>query len=411
MRRRGGASALVIAGLLLAASGEQGVAQAATRQPLWVGTWATPPVQTDAHRSFVHETLRQILHTSIGGTHARIRISNLFGKQPLLIEDVHLARSGGGSSIIPGSDRLLRFGGNTSVTISPGTTAVSDPVAFRLPPLSNVVVSMYLPGPTGAPTFNPSAHQTNFISAGDVSGNVSLPQASTTGSWYYLSNLDVQGEGLRGAVVTLGASITNGYKATDNTNQRWPDLLAKRLLAAHLEVGVLNEGISGNRLLQYGAGPSAESRFDRDVLEQPGVRWVIFSDDPINDLGSTRPQPSAEALIAGIKTLITEAHRHRVEFICATLTPYKGANYWNPSGEAAREQINAFIRSKNSGCDAVVDDATATHDPAHPERYLSAYDGGDHLHPNDAGMRALADAVNLLCFSTSFPAGDETHRL
>lgn len=391
------------AGLILAVVAVPCVAHAA-RQQLWVGTWATPPVQADAHRNFADQTLRQIVHSSIGGSRARIRISNLFGNRPLVVKDVHLARGSGGSSILPDSDHVLHFRGKTFVTIPPGETAVSDPVAFHIPALSDVVVSMYLPGSTGALTFNPSAHQTNYIAAGDVSGNESLPHATTTGSWYLLTNLDVQGKGLGGAVVTLGASITNGYKSTGNTNQRWPDLLAKRLMAAHFKIGVLNEGISGNRLLHYGAGPSAESRFKRDVLEQPGVRWVIFSDDPINDLGSTHPQPSAGALINGIKELITEAHQHHIEFFCATLTPYKGANYWNPSGESAREEINAFLQSRNSGCDAVIDEAKATRDPAHPASYLPAYDSGDHLHPNDAGMQALANAVRLGVFSTSFSA-------
>lgn len=233
--------------LFLAVMGLPGTAEAVPRQ-FWVGTWTTPPAQTDVHRNFTHETLRQILHTSIGGTRARIRISNLFGKRPLLVEDVYLARSGGGSSIIPGSDRVLRFHGRASVTSLPGKAAISDPVVFRVHPLSDVAVSMYLPGPTGAPTFNPSAHQTNYIAAGEVSGRASLPQATTTGSWYYATNLYVEGRGLRGAVVTLGASITNGYKSTDNTNQRWPDLLAKRVAAAHLKVGVLNQGISALEL-------------------------------------------------------------------------------------------------------------------------------------------------------------------
>jgi lysophospholipase L1-like esterase len=182
-------------------------------------------------------------------------------------------------------------------------------------------------------------------------------------------------------------------------NRRWPDLLAQRLANAKLKIGVLNEGISGNRLLVYGTGPSAENRFDRDVLAQPDVHWVIFSDDPINDLGSTRPPPTAEALIAGIKKLVAKAHQRHIQFFCSTLTPYQGANYWTPAGEAAREKINAFLRSKTSGCDAVVDQDAATHDPAHPTRYLPSYDGGDHLHPNDAGMRAIADAVDLALFS------------
>jgi alpha-L-fucosidase 2 len=158
---------------------------------------------------------------------------------------------------------------------------------------------------------------------------------------------------------------------------------------------VLNQGISGNRLLVEGAGDSAESRFDRDVLAQAGVRWVIFADDPINDLGSTKPQPTADQLIAGMKQLIDRAHAKHIKFLCSTLTPYEGAAYWNPTGEAAREQINGFIRSKASGCDAIVDQDAATHDPAHPSRYLPAYDNGDHLHPNNAGLQAIADSVPI----------------
>jgi lysophospholipase L1-like esterase len=373
-------------------------AQQASGSP-WVGTWTTPSVQVDSHRSFNKQTLRQIVHTSIGGSNARIRISNLFGKQPIRVEDVHLALRGDGSSIIPGTDRRLLFDEQTSITIPPGSTVVSDPIAFAVPPLTDVAISMYLPESTGAPTFNPAAHQTNYIASGDVSEQSALPNAATTGSWYFITGLDVQGEALRGSVVTLGASITNGYKSTDNMNRRWPDLLARRLAKAKLNIGVLNEGISGNRLLVYGAGPSAESRFSHDVLAQPGVHWVIFSDDPINDLGSTRPLPKAKVLIAGLRQLISEAHKHHIQFLCSTLTPYQGANYWTPAGEASREKINAFLRSKRSGCDAVVDEDAATHDPIHPDRYLPAFDSGDHLHPNDAGMQAIADAVNLEIFS------------
>ena len=365
----------------------------------WVGTWATPPVQADSQRTFNRQTLRQLVHTSIGGSEARVQISNLFGKRPLRVEDVHLARPKDGSSIISGTDRQLFFKGHASTTIPAGASVASDPVAFAVPPLEDVAISMYIPGSTGPPTFNPAAHQTSYIAPGDVSGNQTLPNAAPTGSWYFIINLDVQGSELRGAVVMFGASITNGYKSTDDANRRWPDALSQRLADAELRIGVLNEGISGNRLLTNGTGPSAESRFDRDVLAQPGVRWVIFSDDPINDLGSTSPPPTAEALINGIQRLIAEAHQRHVRFFCSTLTPYQGANYWTPAGEAARERINAFLRSKTSGCDAVVDQDAASHDPARPTRFLPAYDSGDHLHPNDAGMQAIADAVNLALFS------------
>jgi lysophospholipase L1-like esterase len=213
-----------------------------------------------------------------------------------------------------------------------------------------------------------------------------------------VTGVDVHGQDIRGSVVTLGASITEGAGSTHGTNRSWPSVLAARLAAERLYIAVLNQGISGNRLLADGAGPSALSRFDRDVLAQPNVRWVIFSDDPINDLGSTHPAPTADELIAGMRQLIARAHEKHIRFLCSTLTPYEGANYWTPSGEVAREQVNAFVRSGKSGCDAVIDQDTATHDPAHPTRYLPLYDSGDHLHPNDAGHRVIAADIDLRIF-------------
>jgi len=213
-----------------------------------------------------------------------------------------------------------------------------------------------------------------------------------------LPGVDVHGHDVRGLLVTLGASITEGAGSTPGTNRSWPSVLAARLADEGSNIAVLNEGISGNRLLVDGAGPSALSRFDRDVLGQPGVRWVIFSDDPINDVGSTHPPPTADALIAGIERLIARAHEKNIQFFCSTLTPYEGANYWTASGEAVREQVNAFLRRGKNGCDAVIDQDTATHDPVHPTRYLPLYDSGDHLHPNDAGHRAIANDIDLRVF-------------
>jgi lysophospholipase L1-like esterase len=364
----------------------------------WSGTWATAAMRGNSQTTFTNETLRQIVHTSVGGSRVRIRISNLFGAQPLRVEDVHLALQRSDSSIVTGSDRRLRFGGRTAVVIAPGKAAISDPVKFDLPALADVAISFYLPRTTGDVTFHPSAHQTSYIATGDVSGGVDLTNAHKITSYYFLTNLDVLGRHLLGAVVTLGASITEGYKATDGANRQWPSVLAQRFIGAGMKIGVLNEGISGNRLLAAGAGASAVNRFQRDVLDQPGVRWVIFSDDPINDLGSTKPPPSGRDLIAATKHLIAEAHQRHVLFFCSTLTPFEGANYWTPQEEIAREQFNEFVRSKKSGCDAVVDQDAATHDPDHPERFLPAYDSGDHLHPNDAGHRAIANAVNFSIF-------------
>jgi lysophospholipase L1-like esterase len=369
----------------------------------WTGTWASPPVQAESGRGFSRQTLRQIVHTSVAGDYARVQISNLFGKRPLQVEDVHIAVSGTDYSIIASTDRRVLFGGRSFATILPGAKAISDRVDFAVPRLADVDISLYLPGPTGPPTFHPSAHQTSYIASGDVSGSTILRGSTTTRSYYFVTNLDVQNRALKGAVVTLGASITEGYNSTSDANHRWPDFLARRLVDEGLGIGVLNAGISGNRLLADGAGPSAEHRFDRDVLAQPGVRWVIFSDDPINDLGSTTPQPTANQLIEGIKQLIARAHQRQILFFCSTLTPYEGANYWNQEGEAAREKVNAFLRSGHSGCDGIFDQDVATHDPAHPARYLPAYDSGDHLHPNDAGQQAIAGAVDITLLSK--PAG------
>ena len=365
----------------------------------WVGTWAMSPMRGDAGTGLAGRTLRQIVHTSVAGDQLRVRLSNLYGEHPLHIEDVHVALRTSGSSVAAGSDRELLFGARTSIVIAPGSSALSDALAFPVPALSDLVVSFYLPDPAGSTTFHPSAHQTNYIAEGNVSAQTDLPEQQPTGSIYFLTNVDVRGQGVNGAVVTLGASITEGYAATDNTPNRWPDVLAQRLVQAGIHIGVLNEGISGNRLLVEGAGPNAEERFVRDVLDQPGVRWVIFSDDPINDLGSTRPAPSAEALVRATRRLIAKAHAKRIRFYCSTLTPYQGANYWRPEDEVARDQYNDFVRSGKSGCDGVIDQDRATHDPAKPARFLAADDSGDHLHPNDAGHKAIADAVDLSLFS------------
>jgi lysophospholipase L1-like esterase len=335
------------------------------------------------------------VHTSIGGPAARVEVSNAFGSAPLVISDVHVAQRTSGSTVT--NDHAVTFGGRSTTTIPAGGLAVSDAVGFAAPALSDVAISMYLPQPTGASTFHQQGNATNYVAGGDVSGNATLSGAQTVGGYYFLSNLEVQGG--QGAVVTLGASITDGVASGTDDNRRWPNDLAARLVSSGRAVGVLNQGISGNRLLVDGAGPSALNRFTRDVLAQPGAKWVIFSDDPINDLGSTSPPPSADQLIAGAKQLVSRAHAQGLKFLCSTLTPYEGAGYWTQQGETAREAFNAFVRGAGSGCDGVVDQDTATHDPAHPTRYLPAYDAGDHLHPNEAGLQAIANAVNLDLFN------------
>ncbi|WP_328911746.1 MULTISPECIES: GDSL-type esterase/lipase family protein [unclassified Streptomyces] len=358
----------------------------------WTGTWSVSP--QSGGPSYSRQTLRQIVRTSIGGTSARIRISNAFGSAPLTVSDVHVAQRASGSSVTAGTDRTVTFGGQSSVTVAPGAFAVSDTAAFTVSALSDVAVSFYLPNATGAATYHQQGTQTNYVASGDVSGSATLSGAATTGSYAFLTNLDVQNPAAQGSVVTLGASITDGVASAQDSNRRWPNDLARRLSDAGRTVGVLNQGISGNDLLTDGAGQSALNRFDRDVIGQPGVRWVIFSDDPINDLGGGNP-PSAAQLITGLQQLIGRAHTAGISFLCSTLTPFQGAGYWTQKGEDGRQAVNTFIRGAGSGCDGVIDQDTATHDPAAPTRYLPAYDAGDHLHPNEAGLQAIANAVDL----------------
>ncbi len=387
-RRSAMALAVALPGALF---GAERVASAAD----WVGTWAVAPQSSST--TFAQQTVRQVVHTSISGTAARIQLSNVFGNQPVTIADVHIAQRDSGSSVVASSDRAVTFGGSSTTTIAAGDLAVSDAVSFAVTALADVSISFYLPCSTGPATSHGLGEQTNYVASGDVSGNATLTNPQTNGSYYFLVNLDVENPAAAGAVVTLGASITDGYASSSDQDKRWPNDLAGRLVGAGRTVGVLNQGISGNDLLTDGAGQSALNRFDRDVLSQPGIRWVIVSDDPINDLGSGNP-PTADQLIAGLQQLISRAHAKGIKYLCSTLTPYQGAGYWTPAGETAREAINAFIRGANSGCDGIVDQDTATHDPSAPTQYLPAYDSGDHLHPNDDGYAAIAAAVDLTLF-------------
>ncbi len=371
----------------------------------WVGTWAASPVSCGAGLGLNRQTLRQIVHTSIGGTAARIQISNVFGSQPLTVSDVHIARRTSGSTIDTSTDRKVSFGGQSSTMIAAGATGISDSVDFAVAALSDVAISIYFPQKAGNETCHGTGLQTNYIASGDASGSATLNGAQTTGQYHFLVNLDIQNAGAAGALVLLGASITDGVASSQDANRRWPNDLAVRLVNAGYTVGVLNQGISGNQLLVDGSGQSALHRFPRDVAAQPGVKWVIFADDPINDLGDSHP--TGAQLIAGAKQLMAMAHQSGIKFLCATLTPFQGANYWSATEETGREQYDAFVRGASSGCDGVVDMDDATHDPANPTKYLPAYNSGDNLHPNTAGLQAMANAVDLTLFAAGAPPGDD----
>lgn len=403
----------------------------------WVGTWSTaptgPPLPADLLQ-FSNQTLRLIVHTSIGGSRVRIRLSNEFGNTGLRIGAAHVALRQAGAIIVEGSDRVLTFSGSTSTTIPPGASVLSDPVDLNVSALSDLAISIYVPEAVQANTIHRSAFQTSYVSsAGDHTGATALRVSSparTIASWPFLTGVDVTSSTPSASIVVLGDSITDGSNSTGNANQRWTDVLALRLQNTRISLypidgasrrqlpnlpsntsmlGVLNNGISGNRLLQDpGAqqlfGRAALVRFDRDVLTQAGIKYLIVLIG-INDIGrsgtGTIPASNvATDLIAGYRRLIARAHHKGITVFGATLTPYEGTispGYYSPEKEAVRVAINQWIRTSGA-FDGVIDFEAAVRDPARPSRMLPAYDSGDHLHPNDAGMQAMGNAVPLELF-------------
>jgi lysophospholipase L1-like esterase len=382
----------------------------------WVGTWATAPAGVSGTpEHFNNETLRLIVHVSAGGEQVRVRISNTFGAEPLVIGAAHVAQRGKDAGIVAGSDRALAFGGRASFSVPPGALVVSDPVTLHVAPLSDLAVSIFLPAATTESTTHVTALQTNYVSKpGDFTGAVSFDAARTLTRWPFLTGVDVSGPAQAGAVIAFGDSITDGANSTAGANHRWPDYLAARLQqrADLRHLGVLDEGIIGNRILhatepQFGNlfGPAGLARFDRDVIAQPGVRYVIVLLG-INDIG--HPGGSAPAtdavspveMEAGYRQMIARAHAHGIKVFAATLLPFEGttlANFYSAEKETRRAAVNEWIRA-GGAFDGVIDFEKAVRDPAHPTRMLPAYDGGDHLHPSDAGMQAMANAIPLDLF-------------
>jgi lysophospholipase L1-like esterase len=350
------------------------------------------------------QTLRQIVHTTIGGDKVRVVLSNAFGTVPLDIGGAALAIQRDGASVEPASIKKITFDGQPKATVLAGATLVSDPVEMKVAPLANLAIDLYVPGDIGvgsspATTHN-GASQTSYVSTvGNHAGEVSLPVERNIGSWLALARVEVAApEGTR-AVVTFGDSITDGARSTADANARWPDELARRLAAQKKgAVAVLNAGISGNRVLGDGAGYSALARFDKDVLMQTGVTHVIVLEG-INDIGVARANasPSAADLIAGHRQLIARAHARGLKIYGATLTPFEGAAYYTLEGEAKRQVLNNWIRTSGE-YDGVIDFDLAARDASAPSKFAAAVDSGDHLHPGDAGYKAMGDAVDLALF-------------
>ena len=419
-------AALAVLGLIGAANVSRGDASREAQR--WIGTWATAPQPYLPTRlqTFRNQTLRLIVHCSAGGRKVRIKVSNTYGEQPVQIGGAHIARRSAAADIDATSDRTLLFHGQRSTTIAPGSVATSDPVELEVPALSDLAISLFLPKATEARTSHSLAKQTSYVSpeSGDATAAVKFPVGNTIKTWPFLTGVDVETSRRGIAVVAFGSSLTDGDGTASDTNRRWPDVLAERLQKAtdgRAEVGVLNEGIIGNRLLYAspkaadnpfgaGLGEAGLARFERDVLAQAGVKYVIVGLG-INDIlfpafpfTPASEVVQAEDVISGYRQLIARAHKRGVRVIGTTNPPFENSAFeglvtafYTPEREATRQKVNDWIR-RSGEFDRIVDLDEVLRDPSHPTQLLPAYDSGDHLHPNNAGCLAEGNAFPLELF-------------
>ena len=375
----------------------------------WVAAWSAAPDQEGP--SLSTKTIRQIVRPSIGGSSLRVRLSNLYGTAAVTIGPVRIARHAGESAIQPATDRAVTFGGKSTVTIARGADALSDPVAYPVIALEQLAITFYVPDSSQASTLHGVGMQTAYIVNGEATAAVKLAASETDTSRYFLTDVEVAAAAGARTVVILGDSITDGVGSTNDRNRRWPDALAERLQADPrlASIAVVNTGIAGNRLLNDASapfvGPSILSRLDRDALSKPGVRWIVLlsgSNDisAADMLDTPKDKVTAQQIIAGMQQLIARAHAKGIKVYGATVLPKAGVEkpfVHTPEAQAKRDELNAWIR--NSGAfDAVVDFERLMRDPARPDRLAPSYDSGDHLHPNEAGYKAMAAAIDLRKF-------------
>ncbi|MFD1949962.1 GDSL-type esterase/lipase family protein [Sphingomonas arantia] len=392
----------------------------APRRADWIASWGTSQMVADGDNALPAIpadgiTLRQVVRLSAGGRQVRVRLSNMFGKQPLVVAAAHLARP-----LAPGTARTdagvpLTFSGRPGTTIPAGAELYSDPVTMPVAPGADLAISLHLPAAPAPQTGHPGSRATSFTLPGAHVADPVLAGAATLTHWYVIADVEVSDPASAGTVVTIGDSITDGYGVLPNTNTRWSDVLAQRLRgnASTRTIGVVNAGIGGNRILLDGLGPNLLARFDRDVIARTGVRWAIVLEG-VNDLGVlTREAPATPAqhaalvadVTAAYRQMADRAHAHGIRLIGGTITPLIGNDYYHagPETEADRQAINRFIRTSGT-FDAVIDFDRIVRDPARPDRLAPAFDSGDHLHPSPAGYRTMGEAVPLTLFAASASA-------
>ncbi|MFG2892663.1 SGNH/GDSL hydrolase family protein [Streptomyces sp. NPDC048248] len=381
----------------------------------WVGTWAASAAAAEPGTldGYAGMSIRNVVHTSVGGSSARIQLSNLYGTRPLPVSHASLALAAAPSNptAAAGTMRRLTFGGRPAVSIPAGGAVTSDPVRLDVPHDADLLVTTYSPSPSGPATYHPYARQTSYLARGDRTEDATgAAYTEQSPYWRYLTGVDVWSTEARGTVVAIGDSITDGITSTAGANHRWTDFLAARLRnePGAPRYGVLNQGISGNRLLVNGSrfspnnGPSVLSRLERDALSRTDVKAVVV-EIGLNDLFKSPRQLDPQKIVAGMRQIVRQAHLQGLRVTGSTLTPFGGHRGYSTLLNSVREQVNRIIRS-GTVYDEVVDFDKVLRDPAAPVRLRPSYDSGDHLHPSDEGYRAMANALDLDHLKRSAPA-------
>jgi lysophospholipase L1-like esterase len=412
--RRGALTALAVLGLAVASlqSARSQEVVTSNNNSAWAATWANAPMAPGsafaAPTIFENQTIRQIAHIGVGGRRVRVRISNAFGAAPLLVGAAHIAKYESGASIVPGTDRTLKFSGQASISIPVGALALSDPVDLDVPSLSELAVSIFVPNNTGAATYHESSNQTTYISPpGNFTSATNLPTQQTATSWFFLSGIEVLPRARAGVIAVTGDSIAEGARSTLDANRRWTDVLSARLNGpfGRSGFGMLNQAIGCSRLLRDFCGQSGSARFDRDELAQTGITHVIIALGLVDIVfASVANDPTqavtSDEVIVGLRQLIERAHARGLKAYGATLTPNEGSTFvgfFTPENEVKRQAVNRWIRTSGA-FDGVIDFDRVVRDPAHPTRLLPIYASDDFTHPSDAGYEAMGNSIDLALF-------------